>query len=128
MAEAGGDRIHIDVEIELPALVARATVIGGDTIRVDADIPALRAEAHAFAGVVASLDEMLPALVAEVSGFADLIAEADMDLPALVCAATMRVQGRFDGLILRHMQIYRISAVQGLDTESVITELPIFMP
>ena len=126
--EAGSDRIRIDANVELPALIALATAIRGDTIRGDADIPALRAEAHAFAGEVASLDELLPALVAEAYGFADAIAEADIDLPALMCAASMRIRGRFDGLILRHIQIYRISAVEDLDTESVITEWPIFMP
>ena len=127
-AEAGSKRLSGKVDVDLPALIASATAIVGDTIRGDADIPSLRVEAHAFAGGVASLDETLPALVAEASGFLDLIAEADIDLPALMCAASMRVRGRFDGLILRHIQIYRISAVADLDTESVITEWPIFMP
>ena len=126
--EAGGDRLQIDADIDLPGLIAQATAVGGDTIRGDADIPALRVEAHAFAGAVASLDELLPALVAEASGYADLIADAEVDLPALVCAASMRVQGRFDGLILRHKQIYRISAIADLDTESVFTEWPPAMP
>ena len=128
VVEAGSDRLQMDADIDLPSLIARATAVGGETIRGDADIPALRVEAHAFVGAIANLDETLPALVAEASGFADLIADAEVDLPALVCAASMRIQGRFDGLVLRYIQIHRISAVADLDTESVFTEWPPAMP
>ena len=128
VVEAGGDRLHMNADITLPGLIARATAIGGDTIRGDANLPALRASADVFTGGIASLDESLPALVAEATGFADLIADVDIDLPALVCAASMRVGGRFDGLILRYVHIHRISAVADLNTESVITEWPPAMP
>ena len=130
VVEAGSDRLQMDADIDLPSLIARATAVGGE------NDPGRRRHPCASGRSPCVLSAQLRTSTrrfrrwfAEASGFADLIADAEVDLPAFgMCGLDADPRTVSTGLVLRYIQIHRISAVADLDTESVFTEWPPAMP